>query len=550
MLSFLLIPSSGSPAYDSVRSLAYHEADVFLLCYKIADPISLYNAKNKWIGEVRRHRPDAPVILCGCQTDLRNDPVTISHLCKTGRAPVSREQALAICCEIGADHYAETNAREPGADGLIEVFELCASTAIKHKNDRAINNNNNNSSQPFKRSPSIHSSISLSLFPTDNNNAFHFKRSPSTHSNLSLAANFNKGPSQSQVSHQQHYTQHQAKLSNTSLVFRNSLASLKSPSGVGDENRPPPALRTFSPEPLSISASTFRIPPVITEDETYQHPTASNNKHNRRILHSRPTSLCEPLVLSESSQSRPLQRPTSLFKAGGSSISLNYSSKPQPLRGAGFFTPTAESLTSSSEAATPTPSTASNSLIKSPQMDVVWPSNAQVRPNCLARRTAFRTHPKMAIPVATPMSPVGEINVVPMCQSPQSMTSDDCDSSILMNNELSSICAAASPMTTSPPPEPRQQQPQKLYESLKSQMSSTSSESGSSGKFVSDLSDAASSVSCTTKKKQRLVLIGEELGMPDTEDPRLLNNLNFVSPKTGVYRPNGPRKSRHQCAVM
>jgi GTPase SAR1 family protein len=57
----------GSPAYDSVRSLTYHEANVFLLCYKISDPISLYNVKNKWIGEIRKHRPDAPVVLCGCQ---------------------------------------------------------------------------------------------------------------------------------------------------------------------------------------------------------------------------------------------------------------------------------------------------------------------------------------------------------------------------------------------------------------------------------------------------------------------------------------------------
>ena len=62
---------AGSPAYDSVRPLSYQEADVFLLCYKISDPISLYNVKNKWIRELRQHRPDVPVILCGCQSDLR-----------------------------------------------------------------------------------------------------------------------------------------------------------------------------------------------------------------------------------------------------------------------------------------------------------------------------------------------------------------------------------------------------------------------------------------------------------------------------------------------
>ena len=69
ILQFLSI--LGATAYDSVRSLSYQEADVFLVCYKISDPISLYNVKNKWIGEIRRHRPEAPVVLCGCQSDLR-----------------------------------------------------------------------------------------------------------------------------------------------------------------------------------------------------------------------------------------------------------------------------------------------------------------------------------------------------------------------------------------------------------------------------------------------------------------------------------------------
>ena len=38
---------------------------------------------------IRKHRPSpaAPVVLCGCQADLRADPVTASHLAKTGRAP-------------------------------------------------------------------------------------------------------------------------------------------------------------------------------------------------------------------------------------------------------------------------------------------------------------------------------------------------------------------------------------------------------------------------------------------------------------------------------
>ena len=123
----------GSPAYDSVRPLSYQEADVFLLCYKISDPISLYNVKNKWIRELRQHRPDVPVILCGCQSDLRQDMATLNHLSKTGRTPISPDQALAICCEIQAVNYVETSAKFPLENNISEAFELCALASIKSK---------------------------------------------------------------------------------------------------------------------------------------------------------------------------------------------------------------------------------------------------------------------------------------------------------------------------------------------------------------------------------------------------------------------------------
>jgi len=123
---------SGSSSYDSIRSLAYKEADVFLLCYRITDPASLYNVKHKWAGEVRRHRPDAPLVLCGCAHDLRTDEDTTALLSKTGRTPVSREQGLAICCEIGAFSYAETSAKaDDGAESPLETIELCVLAAIK-----------------------------------------------------------------------------------------------------------------------------------------------------------------------------------------------------------------------------------------------------------------------------------------------------------------------------------------------------------------------------------------------------------------------------------
>ena len=105
-----------------MRSLSYQDADVFLLCYKISDPNSLYNVKNKWIREIRSQgcnkTSQPPVILCGCQADLRTDPTTLAALGKVGQTPTSPEQALAICCEIGAVNYVETSSL-PGMYSMV-----------------------------------------------------------------------------------------------------------------------------------------------------------------------------------------------------------------------------------------------------------------------------------------------------------------------------------------------------------------------------------------------------------------------------------------------
>ena len=214
-----------------MRPLSYQEADVFLLCYKISDPISLYNVKNKWIRELRKHRPDVPVILCGCQSDLRGDPATLNHLSKTGRTPVSSDQALAICCEIQAVNYVETSAKHPENHNS-EAFELCALAAIKHKNNTA-------SGSGFQRSPSLHSSLSLfeplqPLTTMENNNCF-LKKQNLRHS----------------------YRQH-----------ANAVAPppLHSPSSFSECDA---RLSTFSPEPLTHRS----IPPCISENEAYQSDT-------------------------------------------------------------------------------------------------------------------------------------------------------------------------------------------------------------------------------------------------------------------------------------
>ena len=79
----------------------------------------------------------------------------------------------------------------------------------------------------------------------------------------------------------------------------------------------------------------------------------------------------------------------------------------------------------------------------------------------------------------------------------------------------------------------------KAYESLKSH--------GSTGSTGSKTSTGSSSV----------MLELDEENVPNTEDPELLNHLNFVSPKAGVYRPVSTPgntkcsiKDKEKCLIM
>eukprot|EP00096_Caligus_rogercresseyi_P014164 TRINITY_DN6691_c0_g1_i2.p1 TRINITY_DN6691_c0_g1~~TRINITY_DN6691_c0_g1_i2.p1 ORF type:complete len:452 (-),score=146.95 TRINITY_DN6691_c0_g1_i2:556-1911(-) len=145
-MEFALWDTSGCSAYDNVRSLPYEEAHVFLLCFKISDPSSLASVRHKWMKELRRHRPEVPVILCGCQADLRHDPATIAALSQNGRTPVAPETALSVCCEIDAVSYVETSSKE--GDALSEVFEVCAHAGPKEIEP-----------QLFRKTPSSSSSL-------------------------------------------------------------------------------------------------------------------------------------------------------------------------------------------------------------------------------------------------------------------------------------------------------------------------------------------------------------------------------------------------------
>ena len=59
--------------FDKLRPLCYTSADVFLLCFSVVSPTSFQNVPEKWVPEIRKHVPFAPLILVGTQCDLRED---------------------------------------------------------------------------------------------------------------------------------------------------------------------------------------------------------------------------------------------------------------------------------------------------------------------------------------------------------------------------------------------------------------------------------------------------------------------------------------------
>jgi len=67
--------TSGSMEANTTRSLAYREADVFLLCYNISDPSSLFSAINHWVPDLRLQAPSTPIVLVG---SLRSNSSTMS----------------------------------------------------------------------------------------------------------------------------------------------------------------------------------------------------------------------------------------------------------------------------------------------------------------------------------------------------------------------------------------------------------------------------------------------------------------------------------------
>ena len=510
----------------------------------------MYNVKNKWIAEVRRHRPEAPVVLCGCQSDLRSDASTSAALARTGRAPVSREQGLAICCEIGAVNFVEASAATDAKD-VHEAFEVCALAAISKQ-----------------ASFSGVSSPVANLIKDEK----ICKRSSSTHSGSRNVCNDFFAPSRNPVSSK-------SSMSSTSLTDHSNTASSKksfgsasthsslgkkigniSFSGSDSESVCFESSASTTPAQYNLSSN------VIMEDDVFprhqQHlrsprSDADVNEHrqNRNNRPLRSSFVGSPPVRNESASTtsttttvaspRPVNRLEQIntIELDEVETSVDQQIEKQKTDFSEFRRPTR--LGGSS--ALVSPNSNRKSVIELISSPLTSPTMAQVRPSGLSRRTSFRSQGNTPKAVASPKSPLSDcpgIELPPVQQQQQDTlsplavsTRKPAPKSQLMVSSPNSLAAF--------------DMKQNAGESLKSQ-GSTGSKTSTGSSLISTDSNAMTSGS--GRQVSRDIL---DPDVPDTEDPELLRQLQFVSPKNGVFRPintsspfNKNGKKKQNCRMM
>ncbi|KAI2797416.1 Rho- BTB domain-containing protein 1 [Blomia tropicalis] len=124
--------------HDKDRRFAYGRSDVVLLCFSIANPLSLRNCKTVWYPEIRKFCPNTPIVLVGCKNDLRHmfRDEKFQTLCRE-RSPFFRplkecdiltpEQGRLMAKELNAPYY-ETSVFT--GYGVKEVFENVIRSAL------------------------------------------------------------------------------------------------------------------------------------------------------------------------------------------------------------------------------------------------------------------------------------------------------------------------------------------------------------------------------------------------------------------------------------
>ncbi|XP_075391256.1 rho-related BTB domain-containing protein 1 isoform X1 [Tenrec ecaudatus] len=116
------------------RRFAYGRSDVVVLCFSIANPNSLNHVKTMWYQEIKHFCPRTPVILVGCQLDLRYaDLEAVNRARRPLARPIKRgdilppEKGREVAKELGIPYY-ETSVFDQF--GIKDVFDNAIRAAL------------------------------------------------------------------------------------------------------------------------------------------------------------------------------------------------------------------------------------------------------------------------------------------------------------------------------------------------------------------------------------------------------------------------------------
>ncbi|KAH8824484.1 P-loop containing nucleoside triphosphate hydrolase protein [Flagelloscypha sp. PMI_526] len=124
----LCLVDTGPPeVYTCLPPIEYQRADVVLVCFSIASPESIDNALNIWLQDVRSQRPDVPVILVGCKSDLRDFDVIENLESRGYQRSISFDEGMIYALKMGAVCYFECSSMlGKGVDKLFKVAACLA----------------------------------------------------------------------------------------------------------------------------------------------------------------------------------------------------------------------------------------------------------------------------------------------------------------------------------------------------------------------------------------------------------------------------------------
>lgn len=116
------------------RRFAYGRSDVVVLCFSLANPHSLRHVKSMWLPEIKHFCPRTPVVLVGCQLDLRYaDLDAVNRARRPLAKPIkptdilSPESGHEVAKELGIPYY-ETSV--VAQFGVKDVFDSAIRAAL------------------------------------------------------------------------------------------------------------------------------------------------------------------------------------------------------------------------------------------------------------------------------------------------------------------------------------------------------------------------------------------------------------------------------------